>query len=56
MHPIEDRLIGRLCVTDPSWREYGWRDIFHKRRMCILAMNGRLGHVESLNPLKRFPT
>ncbi len=56
IHPIENRLIGRPCITDSTGREYGWRDIFHKRRMCILAMNRRLGHVESLKPARRFPT
>jgi hypothetical protein len=29
MDPIEYRLIGRPCATDPTRREYGWRDIFH---------------------------
>ena len=53
IHPIENRLIGRPCITDSTGREYGWRH-FHKRRMCILAMNERLGHVESLKPSRRL--
>jgi hypothetical protein len=48
-------LIGRLCVTDPIRWEYGWRDIFHKRRISILTTNRWLRHVESLKRLKRFP-
>src|SRR6266542_4184133 len=38
-HPIKHRLVGRLCVTDPIWREYGGRDVFHKSKMSILTTN-----------------
>jgi hypothetical protein len=52
VHPIEHRLIGRPCITDSIWREYGWRGISHETKTFSLTMNGRLRHAETL---KRFP-
>src|SRR5207249_10097342 len=39
-HPIKHRLVGRLCVTDPIWREYGGREAFPKSKISMLTPNG----------------
>ena len=37
VHPIENGLVRRLRIADPSRREYGRRDIFHATKVSILT-------------------
>ena len=39
LYPIEHGLVAGLCITDPSGREDGGREIFHRRKLPTLTTN-----------------
>src|SRR5439155_20926832 len=55
LYPIEHGCVARLCIADPSRREGGGREIFHRGKMPTLTTNAGFAMLNrrTIDPLKR---